>query len=323
MCTAISVRGKRHYFGRNLDFTSDFGERVIITPRNFDFTFRNGEVIREHEALIGMAISEDNYPLYFDAMNESGLSAAGLYFPGNAFYNGFSTSKINIESFELIPYILCKCKSVKEAEELLEKVNITKGAFSEKYPPSPLHWMISDNEKSITLESTEKGVFVYENPVGVLTNNPEFPYQLINLNNFMSVSNKKAENEFSDKINLAPYSEGMGALGLPGDNSSMSRFVRVSFMKLNALWKEEGEKNVKQFFHILDSVRQIKGSVIAEGGYEMTYYSSCMDAESGIYYYTTYYNGNISAVYMDREKLDSTVLTEYDLTKEEKINYLN
>ncbi len=323
MCTAVSVCGKNHYFGRNLDFTFEFGEKITITPRNYVFNFRNGEVIKSHEAIIGMAISEDNYPLYFEGTNESGLSVAGLYFPGNACYNEPRKGRINVASFELIPWILCKCKAADGAEMILSEINITNEAFSEKIKPTPLHWIIADKNKALTLEITKEGTKIYKNPVGVLTNNPEFPYHIYNLNNYMSVSAEEPENKFSASLDLEPYSKGMGAIGLPGDNSSVSRFIRAAFAAQNAVWSEDENKNIRQFFHILHSVFQQKGTVRTKGGYEMTNYTSCCDTDKGVYYYTTYYNGNISAVSMQNENLSGDKIISYEIKKEEKINLQN
>lgn len=323
MCTAVSVRGKNHYFGRNLDFSYEFGQKVTITPRNYVFKFRNGETVKSHDAIIGMAITEDNFPLYFEGTNESGLSVAGLYFPGNACYNKPCYDKINVASFELIPWILCKCKKAEEAEKILKTINITNDAFNEKFQPSPLHWIIADKDKAFTLESTKDGLNIYENPAGVLTNNPEFPYHIYNLNNYMSVSAEEPENKFSASLDLEPYSKGMGAIGLPGDNSSTSRFIRAAFVAQNSIWSEDEYENVRQFFHILHSVFQQKGTVKTEGGYEMTNYTSCCDTDKGIFYYTTYYNGNISAVSMKKENLSGDKIINYKIQKDEKINLQN
>ena len=215
MCTAISVTNKNHYFGRNLDYEHTFGEKITVTPRNYKFCFGNGTEIKTHPAIIGMALPMDNYPLYFDATNESGLSVAGLNFPDNASYMEKDNAKDNVASFELIPWILCKCKTVSDAEKLLANINITDESFNDKMPPSPLHWIISDKEKSITLEQTKSGIKVYDNPVGVLTNNPSFDMQMLNLSNYLHVSPNEPENKFSDKINLKIYSRGMGGIGLP------------------------------------------------------------------------------------------------------------
>lgn len=320
MCTAICYK---NYFGRNLDYEHTFGEKVVITPRNYPIKFRNGEEYSNHYAITGMALAMNDYPLYFDATNEMGLSIAGLNFPDNAVYNGEIENKENVTSFELIPYILCKCKSVCEAEEILKNINITDEAFCEDMRPTPLHWMIADREKSVTLEQTKDGLKTYENSVGVLTNNPTFDMQMFNLRNYMAVSAKEAVNNFSDKIELKSYSKGMGAMGLPGDLSSASRFVRAAFVKLNSVWGDTEEERVNQFFHILYSVYQQKGCVVTKDGYEKTNYSSCCDTENGIYYYATYYNSRIYGIDMHKEDLNGDKLIEYDLCEKGKITILN
>ncbi len=323
MCTAISVTNGNHYFGRNLDYEHSFGEKITITPRNYKFVFRNGAEIKYHPAIIGMALPMDNYPLYFDAVNESGLGMAGLNFPENAAYMSKDGAKENIASFELIPWILCQCKTVTDAEGLIQNINITDESFNEKMPLTPLHWIISDKEKSITLEQTKEGIKAYENTVGVLTNNPSFDMQMINLSNYMHISSDEPENKFSDKLKLKVYSRGMGGIGLPGDLSSMSRFVRASFTKLNSIYGKSETEKVGQFFHILYSVYQQKGCAKVGEGYEITNYSSCCNTDKGIYYYTTYNNTTINAVDMYKENLDTDKLIAYNLIKEEKINMQN
>ena len=236
MCTAISVTVNDNYFGRNLDFEHSFGEKITITPRNYKFKFRNGNVINNHYAIIGMALPMDFYPLYFDASNEMGVSMAGLNFPQFACYNDETVDKENIASFEFIPWILAQCKNVDDAKKLLENINITNWAFKADIKPTPLHWIIADKNRAITVEQTKDGMKFFENTVGVLTNSPSFDIQLFNLSNYMKVSSNEPENNFSDKLNLKVYSRGMGAMGLPGDLSSMSRFVRACFVKLNSIF---------------------------------------------------------------------------------------
>lgn len=312
MCTAISLKIKDHYFGRNLDYFHTFGEKVTITPRNYTFNFKHREAISSHFAIIGMALPQDNYPLYFDATNEAGLSMAGLNFPENAVYRDFFPGKENIASFELIPYILSECKSTDDALALLKKINITNDYFSTDFPPTPLHWIISDKNKSLTLEQTYKGLTIYENPFGVLTNNPPFDIQSFNINNYMSLSANSPDNTFSENLALNTYSAGLGGLGLPGDFSSMSRFVKASFLKLNSICADTENEAINQFFNILYSVYQIRGCVKTKEGYEITNYSSCCNTDKRIYYLTTYNDKNIKSYDLYKEDIDSSTLIVYD-----------
>ena len=326
MCTAISYKTKDHYFGRNLDLEYSYNETVTITPRNFIFEFRKVGKMKSHFAMIGMAYIAEGYPLYYDATNENGLSIAALNFPQNAHYKLFCEGKDNITPFELIPWVLGQCATVGEAEKLLEQINILNENFSDELPLSPLHWIISDKGRSITLESVKAGIKVYDNPAGVLTNNPTFDYQLFNLNNYMSLTNDAPQNTFAldNNLQLKTYSRGMGAMGLPGDYSSVSRFVRATFVKMNSVSGDTENESVSQFFHILQSVAMPRGCVKAgENDYAVTIYSSCCNTDSGIYYYTTYNNNQINAVDMHKENLNGNTLIAYPLKTQHAIEYHN
>ena len=249
---------------------------------------------------------------------------AGLNFVGNAKYSDYREGQDNIGSFEFILWILAQCQSVTEARVLLDKINLTTDAFSPQLPPAQLHWIIADRNEAITVESTVTELHIYENPVGVMTNNPEFDRQLFNLNNYMHLSPNDPENLFSSELDLKRYSRGMGALGLPGDLSSMSRFVRVAFTKMNSCCPEGEGESVSQFFHILGTVAQTDGCChVGNGLYEKTIYTSCCNCDQGIYYYTTYYNSQITGVNMHKEDLSSTKLIQYPLITKQPIYIQN
>lgn len=320
MCTAISLTTKEHYFGRNLDLEYSYIETITITPRNYPFHFRQKDTLHQHYAMIGTAFVQDNYPLYYDATNETGLSMAGLNFPDNAYYFPSNQFKDNITPYEFIPWILGQCATVAEARILLDRLNLLDKSFSTELPLSPLHWMISDKRESLVVESLEDGLHVHENPVGVLTNNPPFEMQLFHLNNYMNLSNDPPENHFAEDLNLQKYSNGMGAMGLPGDWSSQSRFVRASFAKMNSKCGTSEEESVSQFFHLLGSVEFPRGCVeMKKDVYEITVYSSCCNTDKGIYYYKTYENHGITAVDMHHNNLDSNMLICYPMLKHPQI----
>ena len=324
MCTAITYQTKDHYFGRSLDYEYSYQESVTIAPRNYPFRFRRLNTLQRHYAMIGTAFVVDNYPLYYDAVNEKGLGMAGLNFPENAFYQPEEPGKDNVASFEFIPWILGQCADLQEAKELLANCNVADIAFSEKLPPSPLHWIISGAEGSVTVEAVEDGLHVYDNPVGIMTNNPPFPMQMTFLSNYMNLSPDAAVNRFSRDLNLKAYSRGMGAMGLPGDLSSASRFVKAAFTKMNSVCGDSESESISQFFHILGSVAQQKGCVcLGEGQYEITIYSSCCNMDKGIYYYTTYENSQITGVDMHHEDLECENLISYPLITKQQIRWEN
>lgn len=324
MCTAITYKTKDFYFGRTLDYEISYGDEVTITPRNYEFNFRHKQNIKNHYAIIGMAYVTENYPLYYEAVNEKGLGIAGLNFVGNAQYNKKIKGKDNITQFEFIPWILSQSTTVKEAKKLIEKINFLDEPFSTNLPLAQLHWIISDSIESITVEAVKDGIKIYENPVGVLTNNPTFDKQMFELNNYMNLSTKSPKNTFAKSLNLEKYSRGMGAIGLPGDLSSQSRFIRAAFVKMNSVSKEEEKESVSQFFHILNSVEQQRGCCeLDDGIFEITIYTSCCNTSKGIYYYTTYDNHQITAIDMHKENLNSENLIRYPLIKDEQIKMQN
>lgn len=323
MCTAITYKTKDHYFGRTLDLEYTYEEQVTITPRNYEFHFRTKQPIKNHYAIIGMATVAENYPLYYEATNECGLSMAGLNFPGNAHYFPVTEGKDNIAPFEFIPWILSQCKDLTEARNLLVKINLCNINFSDQFPLSPLHWIIADREEVITVESMAEGLRIHENLVGVLTNNPPFDYHMTHLCDYMNVTAHSPENRFGD-ISLTTYSRGMGGIGLPGDLSSASRFVRATFVKLNSVSGENENESISQFFHILGAVEQQRGCAqLPDGSYEITAYMSCMNTDKGIYYYTTYENHAICAVDMYRCDLKGEALYTYPLIKMQQIVWQN
>lgn len=324
MCTAITYRTKDHYFGRNLDLHYHYREAVTVTPRNYPLRFRCGAKLDHHYALIGMATVEDGYPLYYEATNEKGLSLAGLNFPENAVYYPEAAGKNNIAPFELIPWLLGQCATVDEALERAKKLNLWDTPFSEKFPLSPLHFLLADRDRAVVLEPLRDGLKISEDPVGVLANNPPFDFHMHYLTHFMNLTPRQPENRFSSRLTLEPYSLGMGAMGLPGDLSSASRFVRAAFTKMNAVSGDSEAESVSEVFHILGSVAQQRGLThIGDGEYEYTLYTSCCNTDKGIYYYTTYENSQITAVDLRRCDLEGQTVCTFPLVTDWQVRYQN
>jgi choloylglycine hydrolase len=229
-----------------------------------------------------------------------------------------------VACYELLPWVLTQCATVREAGELLSRTHVTDTAVSPAYPPAQLHWMLADSSACAVLEITADGMRLYPNPVGVLTNNPPFPQQLFRLRDYMGLSPAAPENRFAPGLELSPYSYGMGAMGLPGDLSSQSRFVRAAFTRLNSLSGQDESQSLSQFFHILGAVAQPRGCTrMDDNSYEITLYTSCCNTSKGIYYYTTYENRQITGVDLHREDLEGTALRQYPLIQTQQIHMQN
>ncbi len=286
MCTAITYSSDSFYFGRTLDVSSTFGENIIICPRNFKISFRHAGVKEGHFAIIGIGTVRDNFPLYYDATNEKGLCAAALNFVESARYNEAKEGVLNLAHFEVILYLLSVCQSVSEVMRVLPTLNITNERFSDALPLAKLHWLLADRDSSIVLESTENGLKWHENIYGVLTNEPPFPAQC-------EILKSKEADGFSLE--------------------SSARFIHANKAKQSAK-DGDGISSVSRFFHIMERVSQI-----GSGEEERTAYTSCADAQNGIYYYTTYGCRSICAANMHREGLCERTLSVYPLRQKENI----
>lgn len=320
MCTAIS---DKMLFGRTLDLEQSLGESVIITPSSYKLSFLYQPPIHLHNALIGIGIIREGKPLYYDAVNSTGLAAAALNFPDNAVYHEHRATKKNVASFELIPWLLSQCRDISDATALLSSANIVPDAFCEGLPASPLHWLIADKSRAIVVESTREGLNVYDAPLGVLTNNPPFPYHLLNISNYMQLSPAPPQNKLYPSVKLGAYSRGMGALGLPGDFSSTSRFVRAVFAKSHtqAVATEDGQ--ISRFFHVMGTVNQPNGCALTDKDKPVrTVYTSCACLESSTYYFTTYDCRRIRAVRL-KENETGERLSTYPLAAKEDIDYIH
>ncbi len=323
MCTSIAWENGDLYLGRNMDISFNFDREIVIAPRNYRFNFKEMPPLKSHYALMGTAMIVDNFPLFAEAVNEKGLYMAGLNFPGMASFYKSNSPKDNITVNEFIPYILCKADSITKVRELLKNINITDTPFIQGLAIPELHFIISDSGTSLVVECTKSGMNVYENPTGILTNNPSFDMQMHNLNNYMHLSNKSPANTMTSEIELNHYCMGLGALGLPGDYSSQSRFVKSYFLKANAVAEKNTTASMIQMFHMLDAVAMVRGSVLDGDKHDITVYSCCINANKGIYYYKTYECSTISAVYMHNEDLESCELSVYPFSPNVHINNIN
>ena len=305
MCTSVAIHFDRFYFGRNLDLEYDFGDGVIFMPRNYKIKLKCGDIIPRHFAVFGMGIVRGDFPFFADACNERGVCIAGLNFNGNAHYSEFTVNeRINLAPFELIPYILAKCDTANAAKEEIEKVNLVDVPFDENMPNTPLHFHLADKDNSYTLEFTRSGVFAYENPYGVLTNNPPFPFHLDNAKLYMHLSNNQP-------LDDEHYTGGVGAVGLPGDYTSPSRFVRAAWLR--SIQNGQGELSTPDVFSLLYSVAPPRCAVITASGKEhFTRYTAVIDTKKQQYYYRTYDSLEIKKVSIKDELFETDTVMLLD-----------
>lgn len=314
MCTAVRFDDNEGnmYFGRNLDWTEGYGQRVVITPNGYKYNSAFlGEMTPKNGAIIGMAIIEENVPLYFDCANEAGLAIAGLNFPGYAEYEEDAVDgKTNVAAYEFPLWVCLNFSTVDEVKEALKNTAIVARPINEKFPVSELHYIIGDKDHSIVVEYTKNGMEIFENDVDILTNQPGYAWHQENLRNYMNLEAKKPHEVKWGKAKMVPFGSGSMMRGLPGDYYSPSRFVRVAYLNTHYPTKNSEDENVIRLFHTLIGVAMIDGAAaMDETSFEKTIYTGGYSTASKTYYYNTYDNPAIVHVSMD----------DYDINKGELI----
>ena len=323
MCTAIAktLNDGRYYFGRNLDFNHPFGESLIIVPRNYEIRLTNFDNIKHHPAIYGVGLIMNDFPMLFDCVNENGLCFAGLNYPGNATFFDKKDGKNNIATFELALYLLSTYNKVKDVKAFLENANITNQMFSKDVAPATLHYIFKDEDDCIVVEQDKDGLHIYDNPYGVLTNNPSFSWHALNISNYMNISNKEGVNRILKDIDVPRFGKAMGALSLPGDSSPVSRFVKATFLLNNVDFFTDDIKNINQCFHILNNVSTLIGeSVMDDETREYTIYSSIYDLKNNKLYLKTYENHQLSCLDINKFNLDDTSLLTFSINRQENIS---
>lgn len=325
MCTSLSIKiNNGHcFFGRNMDIPYQFNQSVMIIPKNYVLTNKiTNEKQKTGHSMIGMGTVIDGHPVLADGMNEAGLACAGLNFEGYASFDKEPIeSKENVTPYDFIWWILSHFKTTEEVKAGVQNLQFVDCPINENTPVPLLHWMVSDKTgKSIVIEKTKEKLSVYDNPVGVMANNPTFDWQLTNLNQYLVVSPHSPTQTNWANHSLNALGVGAGMLGLPGDFGSVSRFVRIAYMANHLPKIDTDKEGITQFFHILDYVKMVKGGALTKEGLEdLTIYSSCMDLQKGIYYYKTYDNSRITAVNMFNETLDENKVILFDYITDQDI----
>lgn len=320
MCTVIKFLDKdgNFYFGRNLDLDQrNYGEQPLLAPKGYEITYKHLPSETLTTPVIGMGINLNGYPLFFEAASEKGLAIANLNFPNNAYFpEDIVDDKENVTPYELTLWVLNHCSTVEEVKELLlNKSHIIGTPVAEHMPISPVHWIVSDNSKSsIVIETTkDKGLQIFDNPINVLTNNPTFEWHLQNLNYYVNLNPHDTDDSVWDEKTLKPQGVGTGSLGLPGDATPQSRFIRASYLNANYPTADNETENVARAFNTLGSIAMPRGTVInREGDLEYTLYSCCYSQKTKTFYYRKWNDANIKEISISDQNREGDKLIAFE-----------
>lgn len=303
MCTAINVKTNNGdiFLGRTMDFSYALDPQLYMVNKGYQWnTLANTHSIKTRYSFMG--IGQDISPIAFaDGINEMGFSVAVLYFPGYANYDLAKTEdnkKPAIANIELVKFLLSTCSSVEEAKKLVCKIRIIGVEDPVTNSVAPLHWIMADKSGDCAVvEKMVDGLHIMDNPIGVLSNSPEFTWQMTNLRNYMNVTSTQKKEAIWGDITLTPFGQGAGGFGIPGDYTSPSRFVRAAFQKHNTNFLKTCDEAVVACFHIMDSVSIPKGVVMTKRGTsDYTQYTAFMNLRTNEYYFKSYNNSSIVSV---------------------------
>ena len=316
MCTGVRFSDDKGnmYFGRNLDWSTPYGQKVVITPRGFKYNSAFLGELQTKYALIGMAIVVENTPLYFDCANEAGLAIAGLNFPGYASYSPSAIEgKTNVSAYEFPLWVTMSFSTVDEVESALKNTVIVAKPINDQFPVSELHFIIGDAKRSIVVEYTNKGMEIFHNDVDVLTNQPGYGWHQENLRNYMNLFPQMPKEISWSKAKLTAFGSGSLMRGIPGDYYSPSRFVRVAYLNTHYPTKSTEADNVSRLFHTLTGVAMIDGAAqMGDGKSELTIYTGGYSSATQTYYYNTYEDPAIKSVAMSDYDLSGNAPIQVD-----------
>lgn len=313
-CTGILLKAQDNSIvsGRTVEFASDIDMSVAVIPRNFKFIgdIPNGKGMAYTSKYAAAGIYCFENQVLMDGINEKGLVAAAFYFPGYAQYTKITSENRSkgLSPVEFPNWILTQFATIEEVKAALPSVviapTIVRGWGS---TPPPLHYIVYDRSgKSIVIEPLKEKLVVYENEIGVLTNSPTFDWQLTNLRNFINLTPYNVKPIQIRGLELAPFGQGSGMVGLPGDFTPPSRFVRAALFSAAEVPPKNSEESVYQTFHILNqfdipygAVREKNNSKVS---YDYTMLTSVKDPNSMRYYFRSFEDQTIR--YIDLKQLN-------------------
>lgn len=296
MCTAINFLNQKHenVFGRTMDFHYILDPRLVAFPAGAAWENTLGQICTDRYAVAGIVRHARNLYVMFDGVNEKGLAGTTLYFHGCADFSQPSqeSDKTQIPALDFLHYVLGSCTSLDDLRLLLTESMLVGIQDSLTGTVAPIHWMFTDlSGESLVVEQTKSGLHVYENPVGVMTNSPDFSWQMTNLRNYMEATPEQAGQVDWNGFQMESFGQANGTSILPGGYTPPARFVRTVYQKLHMVQPKDMEESVINGFHILESVTLPNGVVkTSNGTFDYTQYTAMIDLSNRAYYFKTYEN---------------------------------
>ena len=279
----------------------------VVVPRNQELqsltpSGMNGLKFKTKHGFVGLSVEQKEFMV--EGINEKGLSAGLFYFPNYGKYQPFEESEKDrsLADFQVVSYVLAECSTVDEVKEALSKVRI----INIDPRSSTVHWRFTESSgRQIVLEIVDEVMHFYDNPLGVFTNSPGIEWHWTNLSNYINLQPGNAPEHNFGPIEMKSLGHGSGMLGLPGDFTPPSRFVRATFFQLTAPQQPNAQESVFQAFHLLNNFDIPAGTEMPQGKAladmpSATQFTVASDTHNRMVYYRTMYNSNIRCIDLKR-----------------------
>ena len=306
-CTGITLKSSdgATVLARTIEWGgSDLNSRYVVVPRGYEQQAyvtggqKAGMKFTACYGYVGVAVELEDFVA--EGLNEAGLSAGLFYFPNYGGYETYDPAKgeTSISDLQLVPWMLAGFKTVDEVKEAIRGIHVV----SSDPRASTAHWRIADaSGRQVVLEIVDGKPCFYENPLGVLTNSPGFEWQMTNLNNYVNLFPGGAEKKQLDGVTLSAFGAGSGFLGIPGDVTPPSRFVRAAFYQASSPVQATARKTVLQAFQILNNFDIPVGIEFPDGKVpadipSATQWTSATDVRNLVFYYRTMWNSAIRSI---------------------------
>lgn len=336
-CTGITLKSKDGHtiVARTIEWGgSDLNSRYVIVPRGYSQQSllpggqTDGMTFTAHYGYVGLSVEQESFVA--EGLNEAGLSAGLFYFPAYGEYEAYDPAQkaTTIADLQLVSWILGQCATVDEVKAAIEKAHVV------QIDPraSTVHWRFADRTgRQVVLEIVNGGqLCFYENTLGVLTNSPDLPWHLTNLNNYVNLFPGPAPAQQLGSVELKQFGAGSGFLGLPGDVTPPSRFVRAAFYQASSPRQDTAEKTVLQGFQILNNFDIPTGIEFADGKVpadipSATQWTSATDILGGRIYFRTMYDSRIRCIDLNEIDFSKTNYraASMDPTKQQPIEKIS
>ena len=327
-CTGITLKSKDGITvaARTIEWAeSVMNSLYVVVPRNQELQSltplgMDGAKFKAKYGFVGLAVEQKEFMV--EGVNEKGLSAGLFYFPNYGKYQPFDVKQKDksLADFQVVSYVLAQCKSIDEVKKELEKVRI----INIDPRSSTVHWRFTESSgRQVVLEIVDEIMRFYENPLGILTNSPGIEWHWTNLNNYINLQPGNAPEHPFGPLTMKSFGHGSGMLGLPGDFTPPSRFVRATFFQLTAPQQPDAEGCVFQAFHLLNNFDIPAGTELPWGKANIdlpsaTQFTVATDTGNRMIYYRTMYNSNIRCIDLKRIDFEKVKYHSEPLDKEKK-----